>query len=105
MSHVLLTPTYSSPLPLLPPRQSNCSEATSTSAPALEVRFIDFDWGGKEGEAVYPAFMNKKANWAIQNPDCTPITQQHDVDMLQASVDSCLQRLGADSSKRQRLLL
>jgi len=31
----------------------------------LEMKLIDFDWGGKEGEVCYPVFIN---NWTVHHP-------------------------------------
>ncbi len=40
------------------------------------------DWAGAEGEARYPAFLNPKAWWPIEDPNERAILQQHDVAML-----------------------
>ncbi len=51
-----------------------------------EVRFIDFDWGGREGEQKYPAFLNNKCTWPVNDPTEQLITQEHDRSQLEASL-------------------
>jgi len=60
---------------------------------AYEVKFVDFDWGGREGEACYPPFINfKQVQWPVKGKVVGQlILQQHDTDMLKASLSSVLQ--------------
>ena len=58
-------------------------------AGVLQIKFIDFDWGGKAGLARYPPFMNDKIDWAVPEPVGKPIEQNHDVIMLKRSLDKC----------------
>ena len=41
----------------------------------MEVKFIDVDWGGLEGQVCYPAFLNYKTNWPVPDPTGQVITQ------------------------------
>ena len=59
----------------------------SKSDEGLKVKFIDLDWGGVEGEAVYPPFMNRKVKRNITtDPVGINITQNHDRDLLMRSI-------------------
>ncbi len=52
-----------------------------------EACFIDFDWGGREGEQKYPAFINKDCSWhPWEDPTEQLIMQEHDCIQLDASL-------------------
>ena len=66
---------------------------TSFARNALEVKFIDIDWGGADGQVRYPAFINHRASWPVLDPTDQPIKQSHDETMLQKTLsDSKIMR-------------
>jgi hypothetical protein len=77
---------------------------TSPATSSLEVKFIDFDWGGLEGEAKYPAFLSPEISWPLKDPVGQSITQDHDVFMLKAGLQQLQERRedGQDNRKRKR---
>jgi hypothetical protein len=46
------------------------------------IAFIDFDWAGKVGEAVYPSPMNPVINWHGDAKPGGEILPDHDMHML-----------------------
>lgn len=53
----------------------------------VEVCFIDFDWSGREGEAVYPLFLNESTiPWHVADPVGKPVLQQHDDHMMKEGI-------------------
>ena len=53
----------------------------------LEVCFIDIDWSGQEGEAVYPLFLNGSTiAWPVADPVGKQVLQQHDHHMSKEGV-------------------
>jgi hypothetical protein len=58
-------------------------------APEVEdegVRFIDFDWSGAEGVAVYPPFINTLVPWPPGVAPGAPLAQAHDTALWRASL-------------------
>ena len=66
-------------------RDSNVMVRT-TQAGGVEVRFVDMDWAGFEGEARYPPFMSPMVAWPDGAADGELITQQHDTLLLGSAV-------------------
>jgi len=48
-----------------------------------EVKLIDFDWSGKEGEVFYPTGLSSIVNWAKGVKSFHKIEKQHDWDMFE----------------------
>lgn len=48
---------------------------------------MDFDWTGREGEARYPATMNKDIKWHEDATLLGLITHEHDLDKFEDEVD------------------
>jgi hypothetical protein len=46
------------------------------------VRFVDFDWSGEEGVAVYPTLMSTAIQWAPGARPGLPLLQEHDTYLL-----------------------
>ena len=56
---------------------------TLTSKDGIKIHFIDFDWAGRQGEAVYPMRVNKVTVWRPEGAsDGQPILVEHDVAMV-----------------------
>lgn len=55
----------------------------------LEVKLVDFDWGGVAGEVRYPSAINCIDIWRpLGVTDGMPITKAHDTEMLEFMFDS-----------------
>ncbi len=52
---------------------------TLTSKDGIKIHFIDFDWAGRQGEAVYPMRVN---NVTVRRPEGEPILVEHDMAMV-----------------------
>ncbi|KAF8336168.1 hypothetical protein F5887DRAFT_841756, partial [Amanita rubescens] len=56
---------------------------TLTSKDGIKIHFIDFDWAGRQGEAIYPMRVN---NVTVRRPegasDGKPILVEHDIAMV-----------------------
>jgi hypothetical protein len=49
---------------------------------------VDFDWAGKEGEQVYPTFMNHvDIEWPEGAEDGKPLRKEHDLHFLSSELD------------------
>ncbi|KIY44873.1 hypothetical protein FISHEDRAFT_77093 [Fistulina hepatica ATCC 64428] len=46
-----------------------------------QVKVIDFDWAGKEGEVRYPPHLNKSLKWVDGVVSCGLIKKEHDIGM------------------------
>lgn len=57
-------------------------------AGSWEVRFVDFEWAGREGEATYPAFLNPDIPWPEGVGYGKQLQRAHDSKLLAASVAS-----------------
>ncbi len=67
-------------------RPPNClvrRVATGTSWPeSWQVRFVDFEWAGREGEATYPAFLNPQIPWPLGVRYGAQLKCEHDLELL-----------------------
>jgi serine/threonine protein kinase len=63
--------------------------STLTSKDGIKIHFIDFDWAGRQGEAVYPMCVNRVT---VRRPegasDGKPILVEHDIAMVNSLVSS-----------------
>lgn len=68
------------------PSTTRAATHVSTS---VEVAFIDFDWAGKEGEALYPLSINPSGGWRTGHmfPAGKRILRSHDRALLTQGVD------------------
>ena len=72
-------------------------------ANGLQIKFVDFDWGGKAGQIMYPPFMNDRINWAVSDPVGKPIEQKHDIEMLKRCLAECnLRKAGQEQCHGQK---
>ena len=56
---------------------------TLTSKDGIKIHFIDFDWAGRQGEAVYPIRVNRVTVWRPEGAsDGKPILVEHDMAMV-----------------------
>ena len=56
---------------------------TLTSKDGIKIHFIDFDWAGRQGEAVYPMRVNNVTVWRPEGAsDGKPILAEHDIAMV-----------------------
>ncbi len=53
------------------------------------IKFLDLAWGGLEGQATYPPFVNGKAVRTVENPDGQPIFRTHDTQQLKETLKRC----------------
>jgi hypothetical protein len=54
-----------------------------TSKDGIKIHFIDFDWAGRQGEAVYPMRVNRATVWRPEGAsDGKPILVEHDMAMV-----------------------
>ena len=54
-----------------------------TSKDGIKIHFIDFDWAGRQGEAVYPMRVNRVTVWRPEGAsDGKPILVEHDMAMV-----------------------
>ena len=49
-----------------------------------QVKFIDFDWAGVNGDTTYPTSMNPNINWAPGVGLCKHIKPEHDIYMVES---------------------
>jgi len=49
-----------------------------------QVKFVDFDWAGVNGDATYPTSMNPNINWAPGVGLCKHIKPEHDIYMVES---------------------
>ena len=48
-----------------------------------KVKFVDFDWAGKEGESRYPLLLSQQIQWPVGVRDgLNVMKKEHDLDML-----------------------
>ena len=50
---------------------------------SFEVKFVDFDWSGLEGEAMYPPLMSELIQWPYGAKPGGLLATAHDVELLQ----------------------
>jgi hypothetical protein len=48
-----------------------------------KVKFLDFDWAGVRGKAVYPVPLNRDLQWPVGAAWGKPITRDHDLWQLE----------------------
>ena len=61
------------------------------------MKFVDFDWAGKVGDARYPVMMNPEVNWHLNAFLGKLILPEHDHYLLESEFE------GAETPKRPRL--
>ena len=49
---------------------------------ANEVKLIDFNWAGEEGQAKYPSLISSDIKWAAGVESLGVIKKDHDMEML-----------------------
>ncbi|CAK5281684.1 unnamed protein product [Mycena citricolor] len=59
-----------------------------------DVKLIDFDWAGKEGDATYPIHLANNIVWPPGATAMGKIEKEHDIHMLKSMIDSCTQLTG-----------
>ncbi|CAG8583965.1 13175_t:CDS:2, partial [Ambispora gerdemannii] len=50
-----------------------------------DVKFVDFDWAGKDGEARYPESLNPQINWHKEVGLHKPIRSSHDLHLVEVT--------------------
>ncbi|CAG8801090.1 10376_t:CDS:1, partial [Gigaspora rosea] len=67
----------------------------------VDIKFVDFDWAGREGEAIYPESLNPAINWHVDVGWHKLIKREHDHHL----VDNIYLDMPDDkpSKKRRRL--
>ncbi len=60
---------------------------------AYDVRFIDFEWSGVDGEATYPPHLNTAVGWPAGVEFGESVRQQQDTELLAMSVEQLLRYL------------
>ena len=64
-----------------------CREKPEDSG--VEIRFIDFDWAGRDGVTQYPLFMNHAdISWPQDATEGMPLQQAHDTELLRRLLDA-----------------
>jgi len=48
-----------------------------------QVKFLDFDWSGEDGKAVYPSFLNPDVFWHSDVKFKGKVKKEHDVHFLE----------------------
>ncbi len=67
-------------------RPPNCLVRRDTEgAGSWQVRFVDFEWAGREGQATYPAFLNPDIPWPDGVGYRKQLQRAHDTQLLAAS--------------------
>lgn len=56
----------------------------------IQVKIIDFDWGGKEEAVRYPPRLNPNISWPLGVNINKPIKKIHDKDLLQLTIEKYL---------------
>ncbi|PNH01116.1 hypothetical protein TSOC_013011 [Tetrabaena socialis] len=74
----------------------------SSEASAYEVKFVDFEFAGADGEVLYPPYLSEAVNWPAGVELGMPVCQHHDtallattVAQLQASSGTSIKPMGA----------
>lgn len=55
---------------------------SSETGSSWEVRFVDFDGAGAEGQRLYPPFMSPRITWPVGALAGVPLIQSHDIELL-----------------------
>ena len=56
----------------------------------IQVKIIDFDWGGKEEAVRYPPRLDPNISWPLGVQTNKQIKQIHDSDLLQSTIEKYL---------------
>jgi len=56
----------------------------------IQVKIIDFDWGGKKEAVRYPPRLNPDISWPLGVKINQPIKQIHDSDLLELTIEKYL---------------
>ena len=81
-------------------RVAPAGESISQASIPVEARFVDLSWGGRQGEAEYPAFVNTSVIRAVEDPAGKPIQQEHDSEHIRRSLRACKARRPSAASAR-----
>jgi len=81
------------------------SGAGDQASSSVQIKIIDWDWGGRREKVRYPVFINTTdVEWAITDPADKPITQEHDTIMMGKSLAEAAETRGhPQGAKRMRL--
>jgi len=60
--------------------------AGDEAASSVQIKIIDWDWGGLHKQVRYPSFISTRVDWAIKDPADERITQKHDKIMMKKSL-------------------
>ncbi|KAG2452111.1 hypothetical protein HYH02_003145 [Chlamydomonas schloesseri] len=82
--------------------QRSSSGSRSSGGASWEVRFVDFEWAGREGKATYPAFLNPDIPWPEGVGYGKPLQRAHDLELLAATATATSSRSGAAAAGRGR---
>jgi hypothetical protein len=74
-------------------RPPNCLVQCDTRSGSWQVRFVDFEWAGHQGEVTYPPFLNPDIPWPEDVGYGKPLKLTHDLQLLAAT--NATQRVGA----------
>lgn len=69
-------------------------------ARSWQVRFIDFEWAGREGEATHPAGLNPEIPWPEGVAEGKQLRCAHDIQLLATCAASLAERDGQGSHGR-----
>lgn len=67
---------------LIRPTEASAAFAASELMVGNEVKVIDFDWSGKEGEVTYPCILNDAVGWHEGAKLGDLIKKEHDIFMI-----------------------
>jgi hypothetical protein len=73
-------------------------EAAPGSGSAYDVKFVDFEFAGAEGEASYPPYLSKAVVWPPGVAFGEPVRQQHDSELLATNCAQLLQAIARGRS-------
>lgn len=78
-------------------RPPNCMVRRSAEGPGpWQVRFVDFEWSGRRGEATYPACLNPEIPWPAGVGYGKQLQFTHDLELLAATA----RQAGAGSAQQ-----
>ena len=69
-----------------------------------QVKFIDFEWAGKEGEATYPMLLNTEIGWHNDVIPGGKIKIIHDEHMVKKELSGLMKSKLYEGHKKQRLI-
>ncbi|PNG99878.1 hypothetical protein TSOC_014332 [Tetrabaena socialis] len=82
-----------------PARDGDGSSSSDGSSGDWDVRFLDFEFAGVEGEGVYPSPLNPNVVWAAGAEYGQPLQRSHDVHLLKQRDSSTSPLLACSFSK------